>query len=128
MNIILSHHSWERWQESEYFDYDIKGKIMYRANECDEEFADLYNVNWRPSIHMPKEAARLFLKVTDVKVERVQDITEKEAKMEGFRELPIMTSKDKFMAVWNDIYKGKGYGVLDNPWVWVIEFERLKNG
>lgn len=119
----------ETWQESEYFDYDIKGKIMYRANEGDEEFADLYNVNWRPSIHMPKEASRIFLKVTDVRVERVQGITEKEVTTEGFRDTLdgniFTTAGHSFKKTWDNIYKSKGYGWNLNPWVWVIEFEKM---
>ena len=78
---------------------------------------------WRPSIHMPKAAARLFLKVTDIKIERLQDISEDGAIKEGFEEVPeVFTAKELFQATWNSIYKNWN----ENPYVWVIEFERVE--
>lgn len=82
---------------------------------------------WRPSIHMPKEAARIFLKVTNVRVERLQEITDEQAEKEGFyigyQSTPTSTfattARQAFMWVWNKIYSDI------NPWVWVIEFERV---
>jgi hypothetical protein len=89
-----------------------------------------YSGIWRPSIHMPKEAARIFLKVTNVKVERLQEITEEDALKEGC--MPIIlddaiffSAKGKFHALWDSIYAKRGYGWEVNPWVWVIEFERI---
>lgn len=97
---------------------------------------------WKPSIHMPKEAARIWLKVTDVRVERLQDITEAEAILEGainniaFIHSPddeydhIHTAREHFIDIWNSTIK-KGdidkYGWDANPFVWVIEFERCEN-
>ena len=72
---------------------------------------------WQPNIFMPKEAARIFLKVTDVRVERLQDIASIEAGKEGFG------NRAHFIEKWNEIYSDKGYGWDDNPFVWVIEFE-----
>lgn len=84
---------------------------------------------WRPSLHMPKEAARIFLKVTDVRVEKLQDITEEQAKAEGIKLLShdgvsIYTKdyKTAFEITWDSIYKNS----KENPWVWVIEFERVE--
>lgn len=83
---------------------------------------------WRPSIHMPREAARLFLRVTDVRVERLQDINldppgpKNQVVREGLRYL------SDFIAVWDRTIKPKDlptYGWKANPWVWVIEFERI---
>ena len=94
---------------------------------------------WYPSIHMPKEVARIWLKVTDVRVERLQDITEDGAKAEGanckngenvgFEEKMSRTAIDRFAEIWNGTVKKVDIGLYDwdaNPWVWVIEFERCK--
>ena len=92
-------------------------------------------LHWKPSIHMPKEAARIWLKVTDVRVERLQEITEEGAEKEGCRE--SVDSKTKFRTsailnfyeVWNSTIKKSDldrYGWNANPWVWVIEFERCE--
>lgn len=96
---------------------------------------------WKPSIHMPKEAARIWLKVTDVRVERLKDITEDGAKAEGaidnrgFIHSPeneydrIHTARDHFIKIWNSTIKKSDidrYGWNASPWVWVIEFERCE--
>lgn len=89
---------------------------------------------WRPSIHMPKEAARIFLRVTGVRVERLYDITEEQAISEGFNSdmqicgqnsTPAGGAKQAFMWTWQRLYDNdiKCCWVA-NPWVWVIEFER----
>lgn len=81
------------------------------------------NPEWRPSIHMPKEAARIWLKVTDVRVERLQDIDDDDIVSEGF-EIGC-----DFENIWNDTIKKSElprYGWDANPWVWVIEFKRCK--
>ena len=91
---------------------------------------------WHPSIHMPKEAARIWLKVTDVRVERLQDITVEDALAEGMDkyirlngeldENSIITS---FIGIWNSTIKKSDldfYGWDANPYVWVIEFERCE--
>ena len=92
---------------------------------------------WRPSIHMPKEAARIWLKVTDVRVERLQDITDDGAKDEGanwengqnvgWEEKMKRTATERFAKIWDSTIKKSdldGYGWAANPWVWVIQFER----
>lgn len=94
-------------------------RYVYKADRLD------YPVipdHWHPSIHMPKEAARIFLQVTDVRVERLQDIDDDGVVAEGleigapFDELWDSTIKK------SDIAK---YGWAANPFVWVIEFERI---
>lgn len=93
---------------------------------------------WHPSIHMPKEAARLFLRVTDVRVELLQDIDDDGAKAEGanyqdgenvgWEEKMRRTAIDRFAEIWDNTIKLADrlrYGWEANPWVWVIEFERI---
>lgn len=117
---------------------------VYRADvdECDRlvwgdiennEWAPSSDYHWHPSIHMPKEAARIFLRVTDVRVERLQQISEIEACSEGAimiqmaREL--WSYRKGFENIWNSTVKPADltrYGWAANPWVWVISFERCE--
>lgn len=80
---------------------------------------------WRPSIHMPRWASRITLEVTGVRVERLQDISEDDAKAEGVSGPfdALFTPKVRFEALWESI---NGLDAWDaNPWVWVVEFRRL---
>ncbi len=80
-------------------------------------------IPWRPSIHMPKEAARLFLRVTGVRVERLHDMQPYDIAFEGF------LRQRNFIALWDSTIKKADrnlYGWSANPWVWVIEFERCE--
>lgn len=103
------------------------------------DIADL--TKWKPSIHMPKEAARICLKVTSVRTERLQDVTEDGAKAEGaidnrgFIHSPeneydrIHTAREHFIKIWNSTIKKSDldrYGWDANPYVWIIEFERCE--
>lgn len=103
----------------------------YRASVANSEDAD---EPWRPSIHMPKEAARIWLKVTDVRVERLQEITLEQICREGVEiEYPyVLNGEEKIYAfsnLWNSTIKKYDidrYGWDASPWVWVIEFERCE--
>lgn len=82
---------------------------------------------WKPSIHMPKEAARIWLKVTNVRVERLQDMTDDDAEAEGC--FDYTSTALGFPDVWDSTIKKSDldrYGWDANPWVWVIEFERCE--
>jgi hypothetical protein len=70
---------------------------------------------------MPREAARIFLRVTGVRVERLQEISEAEVLKEGF-----IYRKPDFKDYWNKLNAKRGFGWDSNPWVWVIEFERAE--
>lgn len=101
---------------------------------------------WHPSIHMPKEAARIFLQVRNVRVERLQDMTAEDCKKEGGETdryldmqeeagicgIQCETLKDYFAySIWDSVVPKQElnkYGWDANPWVWVIEFERLEVG
>ena len=91
---------------------------------------------WRPSIHMPKEAARIFLRVKEVRVERLQDITVEQVAAEGVDDTVsndgaadlLKEPLAMFAGLWNSTIKPADiptYGWDANPWVWVIEFERI---
>ena len=162
----------ETWGISNMDDESKMAYIVYRASEeqknegCrevhlpDEKFEKMYESmaesepEWRPSIHMPKEAARIWLKVTNVRVERLQEITEDQTEEEGFLFTPPClhmtgenycdidgpcTSEIKYCdmgagelfgkVLWNSTIKKSDldrYGWDANPWVWVIEFERCE--
>lgn len=91
---------------------------------------------WKPSIHMPRSAARIFLKVTDVRVEQLQDITIDGIEQEGILlSFPIVKLIDsehlkRFINIWDSTIDMKNhwmdYSWGANPWVWVIEFERVR--
>ncbi|MDY4098184.1 MAG: hypothetical protein SOY47_16005 [Lachnospiraceae bacterium] len=127
-------------------------RILYKANYSENEKfytnGKEIQIKWHPSIHMPKEAARIWLKVKDVRVERIKDMTDKDALNEGAQgvkcdhaglgaygctdcmntgwlEPPIL----EFMGIWDSTIKKSDidcYGWDANPWVWVIEFERCE--
>lgn len=117
--------------EDQYPDNDKDMMTTYYRADYPEDMWEM--AKWHPAIHMPKEATRIFLRVTDIRVERLQDITEDQAISEGVRigigGQPYFSCCDAFTALWNsnvkksDLYK---YSWDANPWVWVIEFEKLK--
>lgn len=89
---------------------------------------------WRPSIHMPREAARLFLRVREVRVERLQEMTAEDSLSEGVKlhlgsimeGNPVLRP---FAEVWDSTIEKENlpkYGWDANPWVWVIRFERIE--
>ena len=103
----------------------------YKASVANSEDA---NEPWKPSIYMPKEAARIWLKVTDVRVERLQEIASEQISREGVEvEYPhVLNGEEKryaFSTLWNSTIKKTDldrYGWDANPFVWVIEFERCE--
>lgn len=125
----------ETWCDDRQFTHaSTPGRYFYKASESG-------NFKWKPSIHMPKDAARIWLKVTDVKVERLQEITEDDCHREGINiETSAVTdgetlnrnhdfSLEKFEILWDSTVKKSDidrYGWDANPWVWVIEFEQCE--
>ena len=114
----------------------MRGHSVYYYKADGDLRPEGWRGKWKPSIHMPKEAARIWLKVTDVSVERLNDITDKGAEREGAQpDYPFDYDVDKwpnldhFKKIWNSTIKKSDldrYGWDANPWVWVVEFERCE--
>lgn len=128
----------KRWLNGESFTCDEHFGFQYKAGEgikyddyfipFEDEFKSIeytFDRKWKPSIHMPKEAARIFIRVTDVKVDKLQELTTKDAEKEGIDPREPMFAK--FIELWDSTIKPsdiRKYGWYANPYVWVIEFER----
>lgn len=113
--------------------------IIYKADDISRDTRFLLDRAWKPSIFMPREACRIILEVTDVRVERLQDISEKDARAEGYSYsdwhrmneeaagigLYSVPSKpiNWYLELWESI-NGKG-SWAKNPWVWVIKYKRI---
>lgn len=102
---------------------DDKHHYCYFVDSQGRSRQQLVGNRWRPSIHMPKAAARIWLGVTDVRTERLLDISSHNANCEGFTEAGTHP-RAAFFAAWEQHY---GYGsTSSNPWVWVIEFRVIQ--
>ena len=130
---------WEDWKKASSFATRLKaakqtytaeithdstpGRYFYKASESE-------NFKWHPSIHMPKEAARIWLKVTDVRVERLQEMWASDASKEGIYFSKPTTADEMLIAfakLWDSTIKKSDiyhYGWDANPYVWVTEYER----
>lgn len=115
------------WVRETFEVHDSFGTYNYKA-DSKSRISD----KWLPSLFMPKDACRIFLKITNVRVEKLNDISEEDSTKEGvirmdweFKngECP-QTDKEAFQLLWESI-NGKG-GWEENPWLWVIEFEKCK--
>lgn len=117
--------------------YGTINRFIYKADD------DIpHGARWKPSIHMPKEAARIFLEVTDVRVERLQDISEEDAIAEGVEQhsdygttgyrhygrpneaLTDIDAKWSFETLWESINGKESWN--ENPFVWVYDFKKVK--
>jgi hypothetical protein len=122
--------TWEYFEDANSVEHTI-----YKADNPD------YSGKWRPSIFMPRWASRITLEIVNVRVERVQDISEGDARAEGFPITwdgkpydPPSPEIDRwqgyggasFCLKWNSINAKRGYGWDVNPWVWVVEFKRIE--
>lgn len=117
----------------------------YRSTEPDtllvdpeaDEAVDPEKMRWKPSIFMPRWASRLTLEVTDVRVQRVQEISNDDARAEGVDRHELVPWPDgdpgtlgdedirRYRALWNEINAKRGHSWESNPWVWAISFRRL---
>lgn len=114
--------------------------VNRRTNEV-EEFDVLTadsedSLRWRPSIHMPRWVSRITLEITEIRVERLQEISLEDVKAEGILPNPTdfpftvdlieaTTPRLYFASYWDSLNAKRGYGWEVNPWVWVIGFRRL---
>ena len=133
----------ETWCKTDCF--GLQDGYIYKANDNAILEHTGFTPKWHPSIHMPREAARIFLRVTDVRVERLQSITEEQARAEGAEPFMMTADVDKpdnekrweeklpalvsFPGIWDSAIKPKDralYSWEANPYVWVIEFERCE--
>lgn len=130
------HYPWDRLWVREAFHYvrDSESKALieygYRAT------GDYPGAVWAPSIHMPRAASRITLEITNVRVERLGDISEEDAKAEGVEPSrniwdpanpdtrPFDSYRMGFADLWDKI-NGKNCPWDSNPWVWVITFSKL---
>lgn len=96
--------------------------LFYRA----DSYPDGDGAPWKPSIFMPRKYSRITLRITDVRVERLQDISEDDAIAEGIEPDPHVSTWLKFALLWNRINEERGFGWDTNPWVWVVRFERVE--
>lgn len=152
-DILYVRETWHRYtkQVGKGEGCHLEERYGYKASIANSEDAE---EPWKPSIHMPKEAARIWLKVANVRVERLQEITEAQTEEEGFLFTPPclhrtgenycdidgpcenkikycdMSAGELFgKALWDSTIKKPDidiYGWDANPWVWVIEFERCE--
>lgn len=110
------------------------GKPFYRAD------GELHpDWKWRQSMRMPRWASRITLEITAVRVERLRDISEEDAKAEGMSDVPYIMdweqdirgfgpgsiTRPRFRHLWDRYNAKRGHGWDTNPWVWVITFRRL---
>lgn len=128
------------WVRETIMNHHWIGEFHYKADK-DNSFIKEMKGWWIPSIHMPKEACRIWLEITDIKIERLKDISEEDAIAEGvepiadgfknYMKIPKIISTlqcfDKayysFLSLWESI---NGYESSElNPWVWVITFKRV---
>ena len=124
-DVLYVRETWHRYTKrvGEGGKCHLEERYGYKASIENSEDAD---EPWRPSIHMPKEAARIWLKVTDVQVERLQDMTDDDAEAEGC--FDYTSTALGFPDVWDSTIKKSDldrYGWAANTYVFVIEFSKI---
>ena len=107
--------------------------VFYRADYLDdphgpdgEKSPEGKYRHWSPAIHMPKAAARIWLEVTGVRVERLQSISEADAKAEGVDANKYHGLDRAYARAFSELWETTGGDWAANPWVWVIDFKRIE--
>jgi len=129
-NIVPGQHLWVKERYSKCYNTHGKLEAIYYADDV----GLLPGQKWYPSIFMPRWASRINLEVTQVRVQRVQEITEKDAEAEGVEGFfddwagaGNLVYKKPFIKLWDSINTKRGYSWESNPWVWAISFKVVKN-
>jgi len=124
---IIAPKRWNNGSDATHVDNDGDKRIVqYLATQPSREAADDYGLKATPSIFMPRWASRITLEITGVRVERLQEISETDAKAEG------KESIDELKRSWNSLYKGQpekqwieSQNGQTSPWVWVVGFKKI---
>jgi hypothetical protein len=105
-----------------------KRSVVYKTDQDADVWGNIYR--WHPSIFMPRWASRILLEITDVKVDRIQEISEEDAKREGATQSTrfqgageLISYRAGFADLWDSINKKNPWE--SNPFVWVISFKRI---
>ncbi|MDR7875796.1 hypothetical protein P3Z48_21175, partial [Yersinia mollaretii] len=110
-------------KHGDYGLYSIPDSAYWKPNTSNMK----YEGSWRPSIHMPRWASRINLLITGIRVERLNDISEQDALAEGVSANEHSPARYVFGSLWQSIYGADNPKSWQaNPWVWVIEFERME--
>ena len=126
-DVLYVRETWQHTRELNINPEDENYGYVYKAD--DQPWKDIEGWKWKPSLFMPKEAARIFLRIKLIRVERLQDISENDAVAEGidfveFEDESIVSFPvNAYANLWDSI-NGNG-SWKNNPWVWVIEFEMI---
>ena len=145
-DLLWVRETWAYYGGDEYLYQREPGAVAYRASYDEDTRIPIHmrligyvpGGRWRPSIHMPQWASRLTLRVTSVRVERLREITEEDARAEGFAPSPhpslhgvTVSARHAFARTWHEMH-GDGFAIVEgspqwnaNPWVWVLGFERV---
>ena len=105
-------------------DFNTRDRCIYEADGSKPDFLrpDFIAKHWIPGIHMPRWASRILLQITDIRIERLQSISENDIIKEGIKE-DETDKPEKFI----DLWERTGGIWIENPWVWVITFSRVDN-
>ncbi|WP_303172687.1 hypothetical protein [uncultured Desulfovibrio sp.] len=135
------------WVKETHARHPQFAEVAYRADGEEFEDADgfTWHPKWTPSIFMPRALCRIILEITDIRVERVQNITSDGAIAEGAYEVRKVgddiahatwtmdgldwrydTPREAFAATWDSLYAARGLGWDVNPWIWVVTFKRAE--
>ena len=136
--------TWNRFEPWAGFFYAADDHSFGIGSDDDQDHIEPHNIKWKPSIHMPRAACRILLEITGVRVERLHEISEADARAEGVERVvagvgwrrycdpdseevgvpPCGDARRSFRSLWKFINGDESWNA--NPWVWVVEFKRVQ--